>query len=88
MLTARLISTLAALSALTACAPLAGMLGLGPSAVQLAVQVDQAKLIADGASYAGSGKSVTDHAISVATGYDCTLTNAVKGEPVCVAICR
>ncbi len=88
MRTARLVSTIATLSTLTACAPLAGMLGLGPSAVQVAAQVDQVKLVADGASFAGSGKTVTDHAISLATGYDCVITNAVKGERVCVAACR
>ena len=86
--TARLVCALASLSALTACFPLAGVLGLGPSTVQLAAQVDQLKLMADGASFAGSGKTITDHAISIATGYDCALSNAVKSEQVCAAVCR
>jgi len=85
---ARLICTFAALSALTACVPLAGIMGLGPTAVQTATQVDQLKLMVDGASIAGSGKSLTDHALTIATGYDCSLAYAVKGEQVCAAMCR
>jgi hypothetical protein len=85
---ARLIFTLAALSALPACVPLAGLMGLGPSAVQVATQADQLKLMVDGASIAGSGKTLTDHALTIATGYDCSLTYAFKGEQVCAAMCR
>ena len=86
--TVGLIAALAALAALPACVPIAGMMGLGPTAVQTAAQLDQAKLMVDGASIAGSGKTLTDHAISIATGYDCSLANAVKGQEVCAAICR
>ena len=74
--------------ALTGCVPLAGMMGLAPSTIQTAAQLDQIKLAVDGASFAGSGKTLTDHAISIATGYDCSLTSALKGDTVCAAICR
>ena len=55
----------------------ASMMGLAPQPFQTAAQLDQIKLAVDGASFAGSGKTLTDHAISIATGYDCSLTSAL-----------
>jgi hypothetical protein len=40
-------------------------------------------LIADGVSYASTGRSMTDHAISTVAEEDCKLFRAVDGEPVC-----
>ncbi len=43
-----------------------------------------ASLAVDGASYAATGKSVTDHALSAATGHDCALLRPVlHDKPVC-----
>jgi hypothetical protein len=42
-----------------------------------------ASYAADGASYIATGKSVTDHGISAATGRDCALWRTIKGNPVC-----
>ena len=43
-----------------------------------------ASLAADGASYAATGKSVTDHGISAATSHDCALLRPViDNKPVC-----
>jgi hypothetical protein len=44
-----------------------------------------ASLAADGASYATSGRTVSDHGLSVATARDCkVLMHAIEGKPVCV----
>jgi hypothetical protein len=46
--------------------------------------VTVASFAADGASYAATGKSVSDHGISAATGHDCALLRPVFGDkPVC-----
>ena len=37
----------------------------------------------EGASYAASGKSVTDHALSAAADRDCAMFRIVKGEEIC-----
>lgn len=43
-----------------------------------------ASFAADGVSYAATGKSVTDHGISAATGHDCALLRPVLDDkPVC-----
>jgi len=43
-----------------------------------------ASFAADGVSYVATGKSVTDHGISAATGHDCALLRPVLTEkPVC-----
>ncbi|MFN0043637.1 MAG: hypothetical protein ACKVSF_10560 [Alphaproteobacteria bacterium] len=55
---------------------------LGSCALPPALSI--ASLMVDGVSYAASGKSVQDHALSAATDEDCALWRAVKG----VAICR
>ncbi len=54
----------------------------GGCAVPPAVSV--ASLAADGVSYVTTGKSVTDHGISAATGHDCALLRPVLADkPVC-----
>lgn len=50
----------------------------------LPVPVVMASYAVDGISYLGTGKTVTDHALSLATDQDCRLWRAVGGEPVCV----
>tara|TARA_B100000427_G_scaffold248348_1_gene211447 strand:+ start:360 stop:683 length:324 start_codon:yes stop_codon:yes gene_type:complete len=40
-------------------------------------------LAADGASYITTGKSTTDHAISVVTNKDCALFRIVNGKNIC-----
>ena len=42
-----------------------------------------ASYAADGVSYVATGKSVTDHGISEATGRDCALWRVVQGRAVC-----
>lgn len=59
----------------------AGMLALGACALPPAVQI--ASYTADAVSYAGSGKSLGDHAISAATGEDCALIRILGDRPVC-----
>ncbi len=45
--------------------------------------VTLASLAADGVSYAATGKSTTDHAISAIAQEDCALLRAVKEEAIC-----
>ena len=73
------------LLSLAACSPLAALLGYNGPAIQVAAQLDQAKLVADGVSFVGSGKTVTDHVISAATGSDCKLINVLDKAPVCIS---
>jgi hypothetical protein len=80
----RLIAALLALLCLPACAPVIAMIGYGNSAVQIAVQLDRIKLLGDGVSYLGSGKTITDHAVSKIVRADCKLLNVVTPDPVCV----
>ena len=42
-----------------------------------------ASLAADGISYATSGKSVTDHAISAVANEDCAMWRALQARPIC-----
>jgi hypothetical protein len=42
-----------------------------------------ASYAADGVSYIGTGKSVTDHGISAAMGRDCALFRIIKGKAIC-----
>ena len=46
--------------------------------------VDAVSWTVDGVSYILTGKSMTDHAMSVAAGKDCAMTRVVKGEAACV----
>ncbi len=79
----RLLCALGALTCLPACAPLVAMIGYNNSVVQLAVQLDRIKLAGDGVSYLGSGKTITDHAVSKLAGADCRLMNVVSPDKVC-----
>jgi len=80
---ARLAFFLCVCLCLGACAPLVTVLGFSHATIQLAVQLDQLKTVADGISYVSSGKTVTDHLVSAATGEDCKLFNAIGPAPVC-----
>lgn len=46
--------------------------------------VDAVSWTVDGVSYFLTGKSMTDHAMSVASGRDCAMTRVVKGENACL----
>lgn len=81
----RLVLAIPMFGSLAACAPFAAMLGYGAPAIQIAAQIDQIKLVADGISYVGSGKTISDHVISAATGSDCKMTNVLDKAPICVA---
>lgn len=65
----RILPALAIATTLTGCAV--------PPAISIA------GLIADGVSYASTGRSMTDHAISTVAEEDCKLFRAVDGEPIC-----
>lgn len=45
--------------------------------------VSVASFVADGASYVITGKSTTDHAISMVVQQDCALLRVVRGRPIC-----
>jgi hypothetical protein len=85
----RLIASLAVASgvsslfALTACAPMMSMAGSSGSGVFLATQFDRLKLLADGFSYAQTGKTLSDRAVSNVAGADCSTFNVAMGKPVC-----
>ena len=69
--------------------PIASMIGGLASALALAgcavpAVVSIASLAFDGASYAATGKSVQDHAISAVVDEDCALWRAVAGRSICV----
>jgi len=81
----RLILWIPILLSAAACAPLIGILGYSGQAIQAAAQMDQVKLMADGVSYVSTGKTVSDHVISAATGSDCKVTNILSKAPVCIA---
>ena len=85
---AHIVLAFAVVSVLSACMPFAGVIGMAPSTIQAAAQLDQIKLIADGASFAGSGKTLTDHALTLATGYDCSVMSGLQGAGLCVPMCR
>jgi len=59
-------------------ASLSGCLAILPPAVQLA------SLALDGVSYAATGKSVTDHALSGLTDQDCAMMRVLKGQNMCL----
>jgi len=46
--------------------------------------VDAVSWTVDGVSYFLTGKSMTDHAMSIAAGKDCAMTRVIKGEAACV----
>lgn len=82
----RLLGALVAISGLSACAPVLGLIGYGGSAIQLAAEIDRVKLLTDGVSFVSSGKTITDHAVSYIAGADCRLLHVVTPQPVCVPL--
>jgi len=56
---------------------LSGCIVAVPPALQIA------SMALDGLSYATTGKSVSDHAISKLTSKDCAMTNILKGTDIC-----
>ena len=84
----RILFVMPVLLLLPACAPVAVFLSYSQPVVQIATQLDQTKLIADGIVYASSGKTIVDHVASAATGSDCKITNALSGASICASICR
>ena len=86
MLTAfvRLVSLIGACLFLGACAPVVTILGFSQPTIQAAIQLDQIKMVADGISYADTGKTLSDHMISAATGDDCRMFNVLQSAPVCL----
>lgn len=68
------------LNVIAACgllASLSGCIVAIPPAIQLV------SFALDGVSYATTGKSVTDHAISTITARDCAMTRLLEGEDIC-----
>ncbi len=57
--------------------PLLTLTACGPTGYQIA------SLVTDGISYIASGKSLTDHGLSLLANEDCAALRALKGEPVC-----
>jgi hypothetical protein len=80
----RLACVFCAALSLTGCAPMLAMLGSNTSFVALATQVERIKLAADGASLVRWDKTLTDYALSQATGKECRIFNILAIESVCV----
>jgi hypothetical protein len=59
------------------------LVGTNQTLVQVVAQVDRAKLASDGASFAASNKTITDHVLSKATGKECKIFNVLNKESVC-----
>ena len=68
---------------LSACAPMLALVGTNTTLVQVVAQVERVKLAGDGASFAASHKTITDHALSMATGKECKVFNVLTKESVC-----
>lgn len=65
---------------------LAGLaMSLSGCIVALPPAIQMASLALDGVSYATTGKSVTDHAISTVTAQDCAMGRVLQGEDICIA---
>ena len=72
--------------ALSACAPILSLAGSSGPAVFLATQFDRIKLLADGVSYAQTGKTLSDRALSNVVGADCSTINVATGNPICSTV--
>jgi hypothetical protein len=81
----RLSCLLCASICLNGCAPLLAVVGYSGPVVQIVAQAERIKLVGDGVLYVGSGKTITDHALSMVTGADCRIFNVVSRDPVCTA---
>ena len=57
--------------------------GLSGCIVAMPPAVQAASFALDGLSYAATGKSVTDHAISAMANKDCAMARALNGEDIC-----
>jgi hypothetical protein len=68
---------------LPACAPMLSLVGTNQTVVQIVAQVERVKVAGDGASYVASSKTITDHALSMATEKDCKVLNIFSRDPVC-----
>jgi hypothetical protein len=79
----RLACLLCAALGLSACAPMLSFIGTNQTAVQIVAQIERVKIAGDGASFAASNKTITDHALSRATGKDCKIFNVLTKESVC-----
>jgi hypothetical protein len=79
----RLACLLCASLCLAACAPVLSLVGTNQTLVQVTAQAERVKLAGDGASYAASSKTITDHALSKAVNKDCRLFNVTTRKPVC-----
>ena len=71
-------------SLLASCAPIAAIVGYSQSVIESAAVIDRASLVADGALFASTGKTLSDHALSELTGEDCKVIKVVSGAPFCV----
>jgi len=60
--------------------PLSGCIVAVPPALQLA------SFVIDGVSFATTGKTVTDHAISGLTAQDCAMSRLLDGADICSAL--
>jgi len=64
---------------------LIGLLSMGGCGLPPAVAIGS--YAADGVSYLATGKTVTDHGLSAATGEDCAVIgHLVQGKPICAVI--
>lgn len=79
----RLACLLCAALGLSACAPMLSFIGTNQTAVQIVAQIERVKVAGDGASFAASNKTITDHMLSKATGKDCKVFNVLTKESVC-----
>ena len=59
--------------------------GLSGCIVAMPPAVQAASFALDGISYAATGKSVTDHALSAMANKDCAMARALNGEKICTA---
>jgi hypothetical protein len=59
------------------------LVGTNQTMVQVIAQAERVKLAGDGASFAASQKTITDHMISAALGKDCNTFNILTKESVC-----
>ena len=79
----RLACLLCATLGLAACAPMLAFIGTNQTAVQIVAQIERVKVAGDGASFAATNKTITDHMLSRATGKECKLFNVLNKESVC-----
>src|SRR5258706_4517556 len=79
----RLACLLCAALCVSACAPMLAIIGTNQTAVQIIAQVERVKVAGDGASFAATNKTITDHMLSKAVGKDCKIFNVLNKESVC-----